>query len=155
MTSQPLCMKPHPICRATYTLYVLHDSHYSVSSLSLYWQHHTHSVWHHTSHIFGIFWTIQDITYLLYDIKPPFLGHHMHYIWHRIYCACVITSTVLMISHQLNFWDIICYIWWHNIHCILHHSHWMCVITPTFSTIKHPLSVGHHTHYMYNIIYTV
>ena len=166
MTSQPLYMKLHPTCRATYTLYVWHHSHYSVSSLSLYWQHHTHSVWHHTHHLFGNFCTIQDITYLLYDIKPPFLGHHMHYIWHRIYCACVITSTVLMISHQLNFWDLIRYIWWHNIHCISYHSYWMCVITPTFSMIditpfvcrtSHPLyiqyhinSMRHHTHILWD-----
>ena len=130
MTLEPLYMKPHPICRATYTLYVWHNSHYSVSSLSLHWQHHTHPVWHHTHsvwhhirHLLGILCTIQDITYLLYDIKPPFLKHHTHYIWLRIYCTRVITSTVLMISHQLNFWDLIRYIWWHNIHCILHHSH--------------------------------
>ena len=28
MTSQPLYMKPHPVCRATYTLYMRHHSHY-------------------------------------------------------------------------------------------------------------------------------
>ena len=135
-TSHTLCMTSHTLCISSHSPYV----------------------WY--------FCTIQDITYLLYDIKPPFLGHHMHYIWHRIYCACVITSTVLMISHQLNFWDLIRYIWWHNIHCILYHSYWMCVITPTFSMIditpfvcrtSHPLyiqyhinSMRHHTHILWD-----
>ena len=106
----------------TYTLYRWHHSHYSVSSLSLYWHHHTHSVWHHTGIMYGIFCTIQDFTFSLYDIKPSFLWHHTQYIWHRMHCICVITSPVLMLSQQLNFWDLIRYIWWHHIHCIWHHS---------------------------------
>ena len=36
MTSQPLYMKPHPVCRATYTLYMWHHSHYLC--------HHTHCI---------------------------------------------------------------------------------------------------------------
>ena len=96
-------MKPHPVCRATYTLYMWHYSHSSVSSLSLYWQHHTHSVWHHTWIMFGIFCTIQDITSSLYDNKPLFLWHHSDCIWHGIHCICVITSTLLMISQYSIF----------------------------------------------------
>ena len=149
------------ICLASFALYKTSHPRFMISShhflwhhTHYIWQHYRHSVLHHILHIFGIFCTIQDITSSLYDIKPPFLWHHTHYIWHHIYCICVITSTVLMISQQLNFWDLIRYIWWHHIHCIWHHSHWMCVISPTFSMIYHPLYVGHHTHYMYNIIYT-
>ena len=40
------------------------------------------------------------------------------YIWHLVHCICVITSTVLMISHQLWFWDHIRYSSQHKIHCI-------------------------------------
>ena len=29
---------------------------------------------------------LQDITSSLHDIKPPFLCHHTHYIWHCIHC---------------------------------------------------------------------
>ena len=95
---------------------------------------------------------IEDITSSFYDLTPPCLCHHPHYIWHRVNCICVITSTVLMISHQLYFWDHIRYNSWHHIHCIWHDSHWICAITPTRSMISHPIYVWHHTHYMYNII---
>ena len=103
----------------------------------------------------GIICTIQDITSSFYDLKPPCLCHHTHYIWHRVHCICVITSTVLMISHQLYFWDHIRYNAWHHIHCIRHDSHWICVITPARSMILLPIYVWHHTHYVYNIIYPI
>ena len=44
--------------------------------------------------MYGIFCTIQDMTYSLYDIKSPFIWEHTHYIWHHIHCICVITSTL-------------------------------------------------------------
>ena len=72
--------------------------------------HHSHSIDHITHTLYGItltnvshFCTIQDITSSIYDIKPPFLWHHTHYIWHRINCICVITPNILVILHQLNF----------------------------------------------------
>ena len=43
---------------------------------------------------------MQDITSSLYDLKPPCLCHHSHYIRHLVHCICVIISTLLMISHQ-------------------------------------------------------
>ena len=95
----------------------------------------THSVWHQTRIMYGIFCTLQDFTSALYDIKPPFLWHHSHYIWHRIQCICVIISNILMKSHQLNFWDHICYIWRHHIHCIWHPS--------TDCVSSHPLFQRH------------
>ena len=103
----------------------------------------------------GIVCTIQDITSSFYDINPLCLCHHTHYIWHCVHCICVITSTVLMISHQLYFWDHIRYISWHHIHCIPYDSHWICVITPTRSMISPPIYVWHDTHYMYNIRYPI
>ena len=50
MASQPLYMKPHPVCRASYTLYKRHHSHYmdgvtssiSVTSYPLYIGHNLH-----------------------------------------------------------------------------------------------------------------
>ena len=105
--------------------------------------------------MYGIFCTIQDITSSLYDLRPLCLCHVTHYIWHRVYCICVIASTVLMISHQLYFWDHINYNSRHHIHCIWHDIHWICVRTVTRLMISHHFYVWHHTHYMYNIIYTL
>ena len=143
MTSQPLYMKPHPVCRATYKLYMRYHSHYLCP--------HTHCidnitptlcmtsnspyVWHRC--------TIQDITSSCYELRPRFLCHHTHYIEHRFHCICVIISTVFMLSHQLYFWDHIHYNSWHRIHCIQHDSHWICVITLTPLMISHPFYVWH------------
>ena len=63
--------------------------------------------------------------------------------WHRIHCICVITSTVLMISHQVNCWDHIRYIWRHHIHCIWHHC--------TECVSSHPLFQWYNTLCMYDI----
>ena len=70
--------------------------------------YHTHYIRHPTQGIFVITTSqlishplFNDITSSLYDLKPPCLCHHSHYIWHLVHCICVITSTVLMISHQL------------------------------------------------------
>ena len=58
MTSQPLYMKLNPLCRATYTLYMWHHSHKSVSSHPLYWQHHTHSLYDIPLGLFMAFLTL-------------------------------------------------------------------------------------------------
>ena len=108
MTSQPLHMKPHPVCTATYTLCKKHHRHYLCP--------HTQSIDNITptlcmtshSHMCGIFCPIQVITSSFYDIKPPCLCHHSQYIWHRVHCVwmchhihCIddITPTVLLRSH--------------------------------------------------------
>ena len=108
---------------------------------------HPFFVWHHIRHVYGIFHTIQDITSSLYDIKPPFLWHHTHDIWHHIHCICVITSIVLMISHQRYLWDLICNIWWHHMHCKRHNIHYICNITATVSGSSHPIYRWHHNKY--------
>ena len=95
--------EPYPVYKATYTLYMRHHSQYLCP--------HTHCidnitptfVWHHTRHMCGIICPIQDITSSLYDLKSPCLRNHTHYVWHCIPCICVITSILLMISHQLYF----------------------------------------------------
>ena len=65
-------------------------------------------LWHHTRHMCGIVCIIQDITSSLFDLKPPFLGHHTHYIRHPVHCICHhtnsindITVTICMISHPV------------------------------------------------------
>ena len=79
------------------------------------------------------------ITSSINDLKPPCLCHHTHYIWHRVHvCGCVIISTVLMISHELYFWDHFHYNSRNHIHCLRHDSHRICVIIPTRSMISHP-----------------
>ena len=125
MTSQPLYMKPHTKCRATYTLYKRHHSHYPcphthcivnitpihcMTSHSPYVWHRLHYTRHHILNL----WT-----------QTTVLWHHTHYIWYPVHCICVITFTVLVISHQLYSWDHICYISRHHIHCIWHGSHCM------------------------------
>ena len=124
-----------------------------MSSHPLYWHHHTHFLYDITLGMWMANFALY-VTSSLYDIKPPFLWHHTHYIWDRIHCISVITYTVLMICQQVYLGDLLHYIW-HHIHCIRHHSQCMCVITSTLSLIWHPLYVGHHTHYMYNIICTL
>ena len=81
--------------------------------------------------------------------------HHSHYIWHCIHCICVITSTVLMISHKLYFLDYFCYNSRHHIHCIGHDSHWLWHNTHSFDDIRtflcmtsHPLYVQYHITYI-------
>ena len=111
MTAQPWHMKPHPVCRATYTLYMRHHSQslcphtHCIDNITptLCMTSHTPYVWH--------FCTIQDITSSLFDLKPPFWGHHTHYIRHRVHCICVITPTLSMISHPLYVWYDIQYMW--------------------------------------------
>ena len=105
---------------------------------------HPHFVWHHTWHRCSIFCTIEGITSLLYEIKPPFFWHHTHYIWHRIDAISVTTSTLLMISHQMYLWDLILYICQHHIHCIQQDIQYICNITATV-----PVS---HTHSFHDII---
>ena len=95
--------------------YAVQDIHYPCDITVCSLCHHTHCiesitptlVWHHTRHRYNIFCTIEDITFSLYEIKPPFFRHHTHYIWHHIDAISVITSTLLMISQQLYLWDLI------------------------------------------------
>ena len=88
----------------------------------------------------GIVCTIQEITSSLYDLRQLCLCHHTHYIWHRVDCICVITSTVLMRSHQLYFWDHICYNSQNHIHSIQHYRHCM---------ISQPLHSWHQIPYIW------
>ena len=124
-----------------YTIPVTSQSLVSAITTTVLRASHPLFVWHHTRHSYSIFCTIEDITSSLYEIKPPYLGHHTHYIWHRISAISVTTSTVLMISHQIYFWDLILYNWQRPIQCIQQHIHYMCTITAT-----EPVSPTHSFH---------
>ena len=74
-----------------------------------------------TSHsAYSIFCSIEDIISSFCEIKPQFLWHHTHSIWHCINTISFTTSTVLMISHQLNLRELILYICRSHIHCIVY-----------------------------------
>ena len=114
-----------------YTIHVTSQSLVCVITPTLLRASHPLFVWHHTRHRYSNFCTVEDITSSLYEIKPPFLGHHSHYIWHHIDAISVTTSTLLMISHQLSLWELIIYICWHHIHWIQQHIHYIFSITAT------------------------
>ena len=112
MTSQPLYMKPHPVCRATYTLYMRHHSHYlcphtqsidnitptlCMTSLSPY-------VWHHlpyTRHHILTLWcetTVFTSSHPLYLTSCPlcvYVSSHPLYWWYHTNCISEITSAII------------------------------------------------------------
>ena len=114
-----------------YTIHVTSQSQVCVITPTVLRASHPLFVCHHTRHWYSIFCTIEDITSSFYEIKPPFLWHHTHYIWHHIDAISVTTSTVLMISQQLYLWDLILYICWHHFHCIHKHIHYIFTIIAT------------------------
>ena len=153
ITSHPLLMSTHYCTYDSTTsiyettssmqgnLYTIHETSQPlicVITPTVLTTSHPIFVWYHTRHMYSIFCTIEDITSSIYDIKSPFLWHQTHYIWHHIHGVSDIISTVLMISHQMYLWDLICYIWWHHIHCIQHHIHYICNITATVSVSHTP-----------------
>ena len=95
MTLQPLYMKPHPVCRATYTLYMRPHSHYLCP--------HTHC--------------LDNITCILC------MTSHLPYMWHRFHCARhhILTlwpqTTLFMSSQPLYLTSCPLYLC-HHIHCI-------------------------------------
>ena len=79
MTSQPLCMKPHPVRRATYTLYMRHHSHYLCP---------------HTQNIDNITPTLCMTSHSPYELhRLPYTRHYMLTLWPQ--------TTVFFSSHPL------------------------------------------------------
>ena len=163
MTPQTWHMKPLPLWTMQFKIYtipVISQSLICVITPTVLRTSHPLFVWHRTRHRYSIFYTIEDITSSLYQIKPQFLWHHTHYILHRIDVISVTIPTVL-IPHQLYLSDLILYRWRHHIHCIQQSIHYICTITATvpvspthsFHDITH-LYIWHCTHYMFNIRYT-
>ena len=145
-----------------YTIHVTSQSLVCVITTTVLRASHPLFVWHHSRHRYNIFCTIEDIISSLYEIKPPFLWNHTHYIWPRIDANSVNTSTLFMILHLMYLWDLILYICQHHIHRIQQHIHYICTITATLP-VSHthtfhditPLYIWHCTHYMLNIRYTI
>ena len=138
----------HTVCMTTQALYCTHRI-FAITSSPLI--SHPIVAWHHTRHMYGNIFTIQDIASSDDDIKPQLLGYQSYYICHRIHCICVITSTLLMISHQLSLWVLMRYIRRHHIHCLWHHIHYIFNITSTVSVSSHPHLRWYHTLCMYDI----
>ena len=128
--------------------YVTSQSLVRVIKTTVLWASHPLFEWHHMRHRYNIFCTIEDSLSSIYEIKPPFLWHHTHSIWHHINAISVTTSTPLMISHQLYLWDLILYIWWHHIHCIQQHIHYVCYIIATLP-VSHTHTFHDITHFVY------
>ena len=109
MTSQPLYMKPHPVCRATYTLYMRHHSLYlspdtqSIDNITptLCMTSHSPNVWHclpYTRHHILNLW---PQTTVFMSSHPLYLTSCPLYLCHHIHCIDDITPTVFLRSLQL------------------------------------------------------
>ena len=109
MTSQPLYLKPHPVCRVTYTLYMRHQSHYLCP--------HPHS--------------IENITRILcMTSHSPYMWHRFHYA--RQHILTLWPQTTVFMSSQplyLTSWPLY----------LCHHIHFIDDITPTIFLRSHPL----------------
>ena len=147
MTSQPLYMKPHPVwgqhihlaCDITATIWVITATVQTTS--------HPLFLWHHPRHVCDIVCIIQYITFSLFDLKPPFWGHHTHYIRNRVHCVCVIKPTLSMISKPLYVWYYIQYLW-DILSTIFMTSYPLCMTTQTCVLITpHSAYVWHHLHF--------
>ena len=103
----------------------------------------------------GIVCIIQDITSSLFDLKPPFWGHHTHYIRHRVHCICVITTTLSMISQPLYVRYHIQYMW-DILSTIFMTSYTLCMTTqPCVLTTPHSAYLWHHLHYRRRHIHSI
>ena len=95
----------------------------------------------------GIVCIIQDITSSLFDLKPLFWGHHMHYIRDRVQCICVITPALSMISQPQYVWYHIQYMW-NILSTIFMTSYPLCMTTqPCVLITPHSAYVWHHLRY--------
>ena len=106
---KPLYIKPHPVCRATYTLYMRHHSHYlcphthcidnitstlCMTSHSLYVWHRLHYTRHHILNLWPQTTVFMPSHQLYLTLCPLYLCHHIH-------CINDITQTLFLRSHLL------------------------------------------------------
>ena len=111
MTSQPLYMKPHPVCRATYTLYMRHHSHYlcphthCIDNITCILGRKSHSpyMWHRFHYARHHILTLWPKTTGFKSSQPIYLTSCPLYLCHHIHCIDHITPTVIMRSHPLEF----------------------------------------------------
>ena len=157
MTSQALYMKARPVCsmRVTYTLNMWHHSHdlchhnHWIDNITptLFITSHSPYVWHR------LHYTTHHI--LNFDLKPPFWGHHTHYIRHRVHYICVITTTLSIISQPLCVWYHIQYMW-NILSTILMTSFKLCMTTqPCVFITPHSAYVCHHLSYRRRHIHSI
>ena len=104
----------------------------------------------------------------VYNIKATVWWHHTHCIWDHIHSICVITPTLLIISHLLYMWDHTVHpyysVWTlqasHPVFLASNHNNYDMTST-LFMTLYslyitlHPLYLCHHTHSIYDITMTV
>ena len=102
MTSQTLYMKPLPVCRATYTLYRKHHSHYLCP--------HTHCIDNITLILYDITLTICVASFALYKTSHPNFMTSDHRVYVITTTLSDIVSTLSVSSHPLY--------WWHHTNCI-------------------------------------
>ena len=148
----------------SYPIYMISPILLSLQHKDYTW-HFTHYIWHH-SHCIIVFtlavsmtsqqvWKSSHLAYVWYYThftwnqidnlwyQCSVFWHKNYYIWHCIHNISVNTSTILMISHKLYWWDLIHYIWWHHIHCIQQYIYYICSITITVSVS--------HTNFLHDI----
>ena len=103
----------------------------------------------------GIVCIIQGIRASLFDHKPPFWGHHTHYIIHRVHCICVITPALSMISQPLYVWYHIQYMW-DILSTIFMTSYPLCMTSqPCVLITPHSAYVWHHLRYRSRHIHSI
>ena len=109
MTSQTLYMKTHPVCRATYTLYMRHHSHYLCPhthcidniTTTLYMTLHSPYVWHRLHYKRQHMFILWPQTTMFMSSHPLYLTLCPLYLCHHINCIDDITSTIFLTSHPL------------------------------------------------------
>ena len=109
MTSQPLTMKPHPVCRATYTLHMRHPSHYlcphthCIDNITCILGMTSHSTcrWHRFHYARHHILTLWPQTTVFMSSEPLYLTSCPLYLCHHIHCIDDITPTVILRSHLL------------------------------------------------------
>ena len=132
---------------ATYTLIMWLYSHYLCHQIHCIDYITPTLLWHHTGHMCGIVCIIQDITASHFDLKPPFGGHHTHYIRYHVHCICVITATLSMILQPLYVWYHIQNMW-DILSTIFMTLYPLCMTTQTCGLITpHSAHVQNHLHY--------
>ena len=125
MTSKPLYMKPYPVCRATYTLYMRHHSHYlcphthCIDNITptLCMTSYSPYVWHRLQYTRHHILTLWPETTVLMSPHQLYLTLCPLYLCHHIHCINDITQTLFLRS--------ICYNSRHHIPCIRHDSNCM------------------------------
>ena len=147
----------------------MHHIHILWHHTTLFMTSHALYLWHHSHYMWNCIHPICVITTTLLMISDQlYVWHHTHFMYDILCTVHNVTSTLFDFTlfiplHPLHLditmytsdtWQNKCYIC-NLTHYIWHYFHCICVIKPRVSIIPHPLSEQHHTHYMYNIIFSM